>query len=754
MGLLYVFVLCLYFPVPAFAVEIVNRIKIEGNRRIEKQAILEKIGSRVGRRLSPRRVEKDIRALHKLGFFNSVRVDFEKGVLIYKFVELPTIQKIFFEGNSEVSTEDLEEAIKVSVYGIYDEVKVHESIRELAKLYEGKGFYLAKISYDLLHNKKEGTVNLTFKIQEYDKVRIKKITFLGNKAFTGDKLRDVLQNTKEYDSFSWLTDRGNFKELDFKTDIQRLQIWYLNEGYVRFRHDPPIVTVSEDKRFIYITVKVYEGKKYKIGSVDFAGDLLLPKGELRTVIKMVRGETFSIIKRNQDVLALVEKYQDLGYANVNVIPRMEVDDKKLLINTIYEFEKGQLVYFGRIDVKGNVKTHDKVVRRELDIKEGELYSGTGMRRSKENVIRLGFFEPQSVNFVTSSPKGQVDVVDVEVNVKDKPTGSLDLGAGYGTASRFFFTAEAYEANFLGLGQDLRFSTQLSADRQTRSVTFSLTDPYAFDTKWSVGGTVFYTTTPTPNRYLKFRRGFHFRLGYPIYDYTRLFMSYKFERIKLEQVVDPFVKEDLGREEGVLSSINASLIYDKRNNRLLTTGGYYFDFTTEFAGLGGNRDYLLTSLDVRYFKKLWGDLVMRTKFEVGKIVSTSSGRVQSTERFYLGGAYDLKGYSFYSVGPVRSITNDEGKVISRNEGGLNKAFYILELEYPLIKEIGLKLVAFYDAGDAFNSKNDSFHLHHDYGWGIRWNLLPLGVLRFEWGYPINPPEGRDERVFNFVIGPSF
>ena len=737
--------------------EIIQAIEVVGNRKIEKDAILAKVQSAKGSPLNPVTVRADIQALHQLGYFDSVQVSFEQAVLRYVVKERPTISKILFAGNSEVETDDLKEVLKVKTYNLYDENLVRESANKLVKFYEDKGFYLAKVTYEVRPNKEKDEVELLFRIKEYDKVRIKQISFLGNTVFTDSELRRVMRNTGELSFFSWLSSSGNFKELDFKNDMQVLQYWYLNEGYVRFQADPPIVTVSEDKKWVYITIRVTEGKRYKQNEIDFSGDLLFPKEELHQVTTLKQGEWFAILKRNQDVLALTEKYQDLGYANVNVIPNMDIDDEALTVDTNYEIDKGGLVRFGRILLKGNTKTRDKVVRRELKIKEGELYSGTGMRLSKENVERLGFFEKDSVEFVTSSPPGRPDMMDVEINLKERPTGQFQLGAGYGTASKFFFTTQVAETNFRGMGQDLRFTAQLSADKRTRSFTLGFTDPYAFDSRWSAGGDIFYTVSPYPGRFLQYRRGLNLRVGYPLGDYTRLFLGYKFERFIHDEITDPFILRDRAREDGESSSVTATIVTDKRNNRAEPSKGYYLSLSEEFAGIGGNRKFVRSILDARFYHTLVGKLVLRTKFEAGNIWGYDRKPVQSAERFYLGGPNSLKGYDSFAVGPYRTTTNPlrNNELTRINGGGENQLLYIFELEHPIVSEVGLKFVVFYDVGEAFNTSTpDTFNLHQDFGWGIRW-FSPLGPLRFEWGYPINPPPGFEKGpVFQFMIGPPF
>jgi outer membrane protein insertion porin family len=638
------------------SVERIERIEVRGNQKIDRDAVLEKVGSAVGQTVSAEQVRQDIVAIHRLGYFDSIQVDFENGSLIFTVKERPAIYRIIFFGNDQISTDDLKKVLEVKTYDIFDENLVRESVRKLTKHYEDKGYYLARVDYEVKPAKDKDMVELLFRVREYDKVRIRKISFLGNTAFTDDQLKRTLRNTSEGGFFSWATGSGNFKELDFKNDLQVLQFWYLNEGYVRFRHEPPIVTVSEDKKWIYITIKVDEGPKYTMGPIDFDGDLLFPKDELHQALTLKEGDTFSISRRNNDVIALTEKYQDLGYANVNVIPNIDVNDETQVVTTNYEFEKGSLVRFGRITIKGNTKTRDKVIRRELRIREGELFSGSGMRISKENVERLGYFDTESLQFQTKSPPGRPDLIDVEISVKERPTGQFQLGAGYATTTKFFFTTQVSESNFRGKGQDLRLQAQVAADRTNRSFRLSFTDPYAWDTRWSAGGTLTYELTTLPNLFREFRRGFQFNLGHPVGDYTRLYVGYRLEGIRYLDILDPRLQlpEVLRRENGTISSVTVTLANDKRNNRMETTGGHYLALSEEYAGLGGNRTFTRTVGDARYYRKVWGDLTFRSKLEGGSIWDYRGDGVQRNERFFLGGANNLRGYPYASVGPTSQV----------------------------------------------------------------------------------------------------
>lgn len=732
--------------------ERINKIEIRGNQKIDREAVLEKVKSAVNTNVSDEQVRQDIVAIHKLGYFDSIRADIENGTLVFTVKERPAIYRIVFTGNDQLSTDDLKGSLSIKTYDIYDENLVRESVRKLTKFYEDKGFYLAKVDFTTRPSKEKDMVEVLFRVREYDKVRIKKITFLGNTAFSDSQLKSTLRNTSETGFFSWATGGGNFKELDFKNDLQMLQYWYLNEGYVRFRYEPPVVTVSEDKKWVYITIKVDEGKQYRMGNIDFGGDLLFPKEDLAQAVQLHTGDVFSIIKRNQDIVALTEKYQDLGYANVNVVPAIDVKDDSLTVDTNYEFEKGTLVRFGRVTIKGNSKTRDKVIRRELRIHEGELFSGSGMRISRENVERLGFFENESIVFQTKAPPGRPDIMDVEVSVKERPTGQFQLGAGYATTTKFFFTTQISETNFRGKGQELRLAAQIAANRENRSFSLSFTDPYAWDSLWSAGGTLSYELVNIPSLFQEFRRGFQFNLGHPIGEYTRFYTGYRLESVRHRNVQDPYIQNNLSKENGTISSLSLTLANDKRNNRLETTGGHYIRWNEEFAGLGGNRKFVRSIVEGRIYRKIWGDLTFRSKVEGGSIWNYGGSWVQRGERFLLGGSNNLRGYEYAAVGQIRTERNAQGVPTDYNYGGLHELIFMSELEYPIARELGLKFVVFYDAGDAFDKLNQ-VSIKHNVGWGFRW-FSPLGPLRFEWGYPLKKFGNQQGSQFNFMIGPPF
>jgi outer membrane protein insertion porin family len=746
-------------PARAAPAPVIEKIRVEGLKRIEEPAVLAKISSQPGQLVDAEKIHRDIQSIFAMGFFEDIAVsskdvDSTRVELIIGVRERPVISDIVFEGNEKISTDDLKEVGKLKAWSILDVNRVKDDVSAIQKHYEEKGYYLARVTYRVEPIKdKTDEVRLVFQVQDFEKVEIKKITFLNNKRFSDRQLKQVLQETQEGGNFS-LGGSGSFKEGALKQDLQRLTYWYLEHGYVKFRFETPVITVSDDKKWVFISIYVDEGEQYKMGTEDFSGDLLFPKEELHGELSLLSGETFSISRRNQDIQRLTEKYQDLGYAFTNVVPKMAINDDTRTVDIDYSFEKGDLVYFGKITVIGNSKTHDKVIRRELRIEEGELYSGSRLRIARENVERLGFFAPGEVLFNTSSPADEPNVLNLEIQVKERSTGTITLGAGYGTVQKFFFTTQVSEINVAGKGQSLSLSANYSADRVTRSVNLGFTDPYAFDTRWSAGFDVFAINFPIPNRYLTRKLGFDFRVGHPIGDYTNLFVTYKNEGLRITEVHD--LNTDTALDTGILSSVVFSMIRDRRNNRFETTTGNYQSASLETAGvlgLSGDKTFVKVGLNNRYYKRLIGDLVFRNNLEFGQLSPAGGRGVPPAERYFLGGPNNLKGYEFFSVGPTRMTSTGAREP----QGGLVQMLALFELEYPIIREAGLKSVLFYDAGNAFNefpgTGSTPFTLRQDAGFGIRW-FSPIGPLRFEWGFPIKGRPGESPTVFQFFIGPPF
>jgi outer membrane protein insertion porin family len=757
---------------PAFGQEIigpiremfrVDSIEIQGNRKVESEAILEKLNTRSDMMLDNYLLRKDLSRIYEMKYFEEVeayqKTSGDKNILLFKLKEKPIISKISFEGNDEINDDDLKEQVKTKEFNILDISTLKNDVLLLQKHYEEKGFFLAQATYQIVEAK-NGAVDVKFKIKEWDKVRVKKITFLGNKDLPDDELKNFMQ-TREESYFSFMSGSGNFKEVNFQTDVERLKYFYKTRGYLQINVQNPEVTASEDKKWIFITVRLQEGPKFSVNDISFNGELLFTEDEMREKLKLKKGDTYNEDNLRVDIQTLTEMYQDKGYAFANVLRTLEVVPGENKVDVIFSFEKGVIAYFGKIIMKGNSKTRDKVIRRELRIHEGEMYSGTKLRTSKDNVNRLGFFQPESVIFNTITRKGTDNILDVEISIKERPTGQISLGAGYSTATQAFVQASVAQNNFRGMGQNINLNLSYSNRQQIYNVGF--TEPYLFDTKWTAGADYYRTVSYFIRSFNYEKNGGDIRVGHPIFEYTRLFLTYRYEENKVDDVINTGI--DPKDENGVASSLQLSIVRDKRDNIFEPKSGYYTNTAVEYTGLGGDMRWIKGDLEGRYYKPIWGDLILRTRMTVSQLFKTTDRNIPRIEKYSMGGARNMRGFNLEDIGPRRRVLNrDNGQLETFNFGGLFSLLGTVELEHPLVREAGLKWVVFYDTGNVWERRpgiDGDYALRADYGFGFRW-FSPIGVLRFEFGFPINPRKNRQGSIgdneqgnqFNFDIGQLF
>lgn len=768
---------------------LIRKIEITGQRKIEKDAIEVRLKSKVGEAFSTAKIREDIQSIFKSGFFYDIQV--ERSVsgnqidLTYKVIEKPVVGEIVFEGNSEIKSDELLDGSGLKTYEILNMTKLRDGIEKMQKLYEDKGYFLAKIEMKIEDLKKDESVKVTFNVTENDKVKVKKITFLGNRKLKDGFLKSRMVTT-EGGFFSALSGSGAYKQDAFDRDSQMLRYLYFNEGYVQVKIDRPEVYVTPDKKSIYITFKIEEGEQYDVGEIDFSGDLLFPRDELSESIEINKRKVFSYEVLQKDLSELQAKYGDLGYAFANVIPRTRTNEKERKVDITFEFDKGNKVYFGSINVVGNSKTRDKVVRRELKIREGELYNETRRRKSLENIQRLGFFE--DVNFKTSTPPEKPDQLNIDIVVKERNTGSIQLGAGYGSVTGFTLQGSVNQSNFLGKGQKLGAGLNVSSDGSYYNLNF--TEPYFEDTEWSLGADV-YQSISNRYDYNEKKLGGSFRLGHPLGEDLSASLRFKLDTTVLDpvlergNVVTDFTLFPLNTASGETRSLTGIIEFDERNDRFSPTKGIYASASLEYAGLGGQLSYSKGNGTFRYFKKLFWDVVWRNNLSYSFIVGHNDQDPPFNELYLLGGPYSLRGYRFFRVGRTafsRTLYNrsdivdrfpnqeERRRYATRPFGGQQQMLYQMEFEFPLIAEAGIKGVTFYDMGQAGdpetgirqfdnpNYKDDNAlradYLYSDVGFGFRW-FSPIGPLRFEWGFPLKKVDtSPDSMVFEFSIGSPF
>ncbi len=762
----------------------VKALQVSGNKKIEKDAVLGRLTSKVGEAYTDAKVREDVINLFKSGYFLDVSVDRQgQGsdiVLTYNVVEKPSVVEIVYEGNTELKSEEIAEASGIKPYEILNMSKVKEAIEKIQKLYEDKGFFLAKIEPKIEDVKKDDTVKLIYKVREGEKVKVKKITFLGNKNISDNALKGKIF-TQEEGYFAAVSGSGAFKQEAFDRDVQIVRQIYFNQGYVQVKIDRPQIYVTPDKKGIYVTIRIEEGTQYYVGEVDFSGDLLFTKEELFATTKIDDNEIFAGDVLQRDLADLQAKYGDLGYAYANVIPQWNFNEKEKKVNIVFVIDKGNKVYFGKFGMVGNTRTRDKVVRREVRIYEGELYNETRRRQSLENIQRLGFFE--DVNFKTSTPPDQLDVMNIDIVLKERNTGQVQLSAGYGSTTGATFGGSVQQTNFLGRGQNLGVSAQLTSS--TSIYDFTFTEPYFEDSLWSVGFRAFMSQDSGRADYNSRKTGGSVSVGHPILDELRFTTTYGYTNTNLSPVygtsglLTDYDLFPLSTAEGDASTIGVALDYDTRNDRFKPSKGWYARASYNNSGLiGGNLHYYRAEGTLRYFKNIFWDVVFRNSLMYGKIGSTDSDREPPfNELFLLGGPYSLRGYRYSRIGKMKRstriyndyLTKNPGRVDDANAqarrffGGQEEIQYQGELQFPLIREADMFGVVFYDVGkaednifttEAGNRDRSDNKLYADWGFGIRW-FSPIGPLRFEWGFPLDrDPVYHEPVVFEFSIGTPF
>jgi outer membrane protein insertion porin family len=737
--------------------EKITEVKISGNRRIESDAIKNVLTVKAGDLLYLDKIDADVRAVFKLGHFQDVKVETapgEKGLIVtYVVTEKPVVRDIKIEGNKELSVDKIKEVLEIKANSIFSAKDLTRSIKKIKKLYADEGYYLAEVESST-EKRGDTDLRLTLKIAEGKKILIQEIRFDGNHSFTRRKLKGLMESTEDW-WLSWLTGAGVYKEEVLKNDIALIADFYFNNGYVNIKIAEPHIDLLPDKKGLLVQIDIKEGDQYRVGAIDFKGDLLEKAGELSKQLKLKTGEVFSRSVLRGDVFQLTDVYADQGYAFANVNPLTRLNPEAKNIDITFDMEKGEKVYIDRITISGNPKTRDKVIRRELKLAEGDLYNSTGLKKSKQNLMNLGYFEEATL----ATERGSADnKLNLKVDVKEKPTGTFSVGAGYSSLDGFIGQGSVQQANFFGLGLKANVSASIGGKSSTYSL--GLTDPYFMDSRWTVGGDLY----RSQRDYLDYTRraiGGDIKAGYPISDTLSTFWIYKYEQKEIFNISQAFI---LSKQQydpsSTTSSISASLTRNTTDYRLDPTTGTMSSLSAEFAGLGGTSRFARYIGETTLFTPLFWNAVFTVRGVMGHIQGIGKD-IPIDEKFYLGGINTLRGYGGRTVSPYKLVESRGDalagvSIIRSYTGGSTEAVFSAEITMPLIKEAGLKGVVFFDTGNSYDKPSELFSvMQSSYGFGIRW-FSPIGPLRLEYGIPLNPRTGIDSKSgkLEFSIGSFF
>lgn len=724
---------------------LIQSINITGNTRTDSGAILRQVKSQPGDRFSPDQLRGDLKNIFQMGYFEDVQitvVDSDKGKEVtFAVTEKAIIGQVNIEGESELEEKEIKEIISVSPNTVINPKEVQTSVENIRRLYKEKGFYRTTVSAKLNYNQKD-RVNVNFVITEGFKVYIKEIRFVGNKAFTDKELQKEM-TTSEKGILSWFNDSGKLKRDILEQDRSRIGALYHNNGYIEAKISEAEITY-EDK-WLVVTFDISEGDRFRVGTVDLAGDLIDDKNDLFKFIELSKEKFFSRKILRDDIMRLTDHYAEKGYAFAEANPRLQKNIADHRMDVVIDCKKGNLIHVNRIVIKGNNRTRDKIIRRSMQVKEGGILDATAIRRSSEYLQRLDFFEEVSV---TPEPTIQEDLMDVIVEVKEKATGTFSVGAGYSSVDSMMFMGEISENNLLGKGQRLSLQANLSSSSNRYNLNF--TEPRLNDTKLLFGYDL-YNWQREYDDYTKDSTGGALRFGYPIWNKWRLGWSYGYDDTKLTDLSATAAQDILDSLSIETSSfITVALSKDTRDRYTDTSKGAVHSFSVKHAGmfLGGDSSFTKIEASTSWYFPFRWDTVFHAKGAFGYAMENETNKLPVYEKFYLGGLNTVRGFENGKISPKDPVTGER-------IGGEKMWYGNLEWLFPIVKDAGLKGLVFFDAGNTYEDSDswDVSDLRYSVGFGFRW-LSPMGPLRLEWGYNLDPETDEDQGIWDFSLGGSF
>lgn len=747
-----------------FEKAVIADVQVKGNDRIEAEAIKNVVKSRKGELLQPGQVSEDIKAIYGMGFFETVRADVTDSpagkVLTFVVQENPTIQEVRFTGNRKMKEKDLQAAIATRSFTVLQQHVIAEDVQKILKLYREKGYHNAEVTPKIDFPKDPRRAVVSFAIKEGGKLFVKRINFTGNTQFSDRKLRGVMQ-TKRRTIFSWITDAGILQRDILDTDLDRLSIYYHDRGYMDAKVGTPEVTRREDG--FYIDIPVHEGPRYKIDEVSFTGDKLedeKKQREMMEAIKSRKGNYFSREDLRKDIDLISRTYMDQGFAHTSVDPQVKREPESRTTDITFHVEKKGKMKIGRIFVTGNTKTRDFVIRREMRISEGDTFSATKLQDSMTRLKKLDFFEEVEI---TPTEGEQPELMNLNVRVREKLTGSISVGGGFSSDSGVFVSGEVIQRNLWGKGEYVAAKAFLGEAAQRYIVSY--TKPWIFGSPWSAGIDIFDWEREFTS-FTKDSFGVRLRGAYPLGNYSRFTTNYLFENAFVSEVPETatlFVKEQEGRN--IKSSVSVGLERDTTDHPFLPTKGSINALTLEYSTpyIGSDGHFTKITYQAGWYIPLFWKLIGHARGEIGAIgqIDAKDHPVPIFDRFFLGGIDSLRAFDWGDVGPKqrrviqRELPDGTIKdiVVEDVIGGLNYVFASAELLFPVYEKYGIRGVVFFDVGNAYGGGIDLSDIRTDAGLGIRWNS-PLGPLRVEWGYNLDPLPGEDRSQWQFSTGAFF
>ena len=724
-------------------------IEVRGASRVSPDAVRKVMATQAGQELDLTKVRDDVKAIYRMGYFRDVTFATEEvpgGYHLTVIVaEKPIVGGVRIEGNKVVETSDLRAAVTVKERSLFEEDKVKESINKLTEICQNKGFVDASVEASVAEDA-DGALRVTFRVTEGPKLKIERIVVTGNRFHPTKEIRKAM-DTSEEGFFSFLTDSGTFKKDVLETDVRKLEALYQNSGFLDSKISDPVI--GRGKKGLILTIRIFEGRQYRVGEVRFSGESGIPEETLRKTVKLHRGDLFNRETLLSDLLALTTLVNDEGYAQALVSPGVEKRKEYPLADVTYRFERGTKFRFGTVEISGNTKTLDRVVRRNLDVSDGRIYSATGLKTSKENLTRTSYFKDVKISTAPSAVPGEMDA---KVEVQEGPTGTLSGGLGCSSLDKIFGVVQLTENNLFGRGWKASLSSQFGARRTTFYLDFR--DPFFLDTDYSLLLSA-YNLRTRYNDYERKAIGGKAGLGYNFTRFTNASFSLRAdttEVLPVGSITTQLIQNEIDKGRQRTRSLSFGLNRNTTDKFIDPSRGSVQSGSVEYAGgpLGGDTQFVKYFLNAKAFYPVTASTVFSWNVLWGHVVPTVGGEeIPIFERFFLGGPYSIRGFRSRELSPRDP---DTGEAI----GGNKELIGNLEYLFPLVQEIGFKGVVFFDIGNTWEQGKwpwDGRQLRYAYGAGVRW-YSPMGPLRFEWGWNLKPGPGEAKRVMEFTIGTAF
>jgi outer membrane protein insertion porin family len=735
---------------PPAGADVIQEIRVEGTNRIEVESVLSYMLIKPGDPFDPQRMDASLKALFATGLFSDVTLRREAGALVVRVVENPVINRLAFEGNKKVKSEDLQNEVELKPRTVYTRTKVQNDVKRILEIYRATGRFAATVTPKVIPLP-QNRVDLVYEINEGDVTAVRRISFIGNKVFSDSRLREVIQ-TEETAWWKFFTTNDTYDPDRLNFDREQLRKFYLSQGYADFRVISAVAELTPDRKEFFITFTIDEGRRYKFGKIDIVSTIPdLNADQLRSELKSKEGDWYNADLVENSINSVTTAAGTLGYAFVDVRPQVKRDREAGTIDITYEVREGPKVFVERIDITGNQRTRDEVIRRELRISEGDAFNASNIRVSRRRLRNLNFFDNVDI---TNEPGSAPDKTVLKVAVTEKATGEVSLGGGFSTNEGVLGTFGLRERNFLGRGQDVQFNFTVS--QKSQNIDLRYTEPYLFDRNLIAGWDIFRVKRDFTDEsgYQERRTGGRLRAGYEIVDDVTQVWRYTIQTNTIANLNDnasQFIQQEKGTTS--TSAIGQTLTFDKRDDRQDPTSGYFVSLDFDGAGLGGSERFAKSKVTAGTYYPIAPDWVLSAIGEVGYVHGLFGKDVRLANRFFLGGD-NLRGFKPGGVGPRDNAVGDSL--------GANKYYAgTLEVSFPLglPREFGIRGRAFTDFGSAWDvdlsgpGLLDVNTIRVSAGVGISWKS-PFGPVRIDVGVPIKKESFDDKQLIRFSFGTRF